>query len=239
MSGLPSYLKVYEDLKKKILGGEYPIGDFLPTEPEIEALFSVSRTTVRRAMELLSKEGFIEVKQGRGTRVLNHKARQDLKNLTSVTETLRRRGFQVATKSMHIDTVPAGSELSQCLGVELHTPLARIQRIQTADGTPIAIMRNYLNLTLVPGIEKHKNQFTGLYQFLEEHYGLSIDSSGDKIFAKNADFTEAELLCIPVGAAILCIHRVCYFQSSPICVDHVALVGDRYELETSTSGRRK
>ena len=48
----------------------YPIGSLLPAEPELEKIYGVSRTTVRRAIAQLAEEGYVKVKQGHGTIVL-------------------------------------------------------------------------------------------------------------------------------------------------------------------------
>ena len=49
------YLSVYQDLKEAILSGKYLRGSFLPTEVELTEIYSVSHTTVRKAVsELLA-----------------------------------------------------------------------------------------------------------------------------------------------------------------------------------------
>lgn len=52
-----AYLVVYETLKGRIIDEQYPVDSLLPPEPVLEKLFGVSRTTVRRAVEMLSREG--------------------------------------------------------------------------------------------------------------------------------------------------------------------------------------
>lgn len=44
------YLSVYQDLKEAILSGKYLRGSFLPTEVELTEIYSVSHTTVRKAV---------------------------------------------------------------------------------------------------------------------------------------------------------------------------------------------
>lgn len=58
---------VAEQLKKKIISGEYASGDKLPVEAELCQSFGVSRITVREAMKKLSTMGLVEIKQGKGT----------------------------------------------------------------------------------------------------------------------------------------------------------------------------
>ena len=53
-SRIPRYLWVYNTLKKQIEDREYVTGDHLPPEPELEKKYNVSRTTIRKAVELLA-----------------------------------------------------------------------------------------------------------------------------------------------------------------------------------------
>lgn len=239
MGKLPAYMEVHDLIKKDIQNGMYLVSELLPTEPELEEIFNVSRTTIRRAIELLRQEGMVEVKQGRGTMVLDFRTKQDLNKVTSVTESLKRKGYIVKTKSMYVDITPATEELAKELDVMPGSILARVQRIQLANEKPIAIMKNYISYDKVPDIEQYTNRFSAFYQFIEEQYQITIDAAKDKIYAKSADFTESEMLCVQPGTALLCIRRICYKDNQPICVDKVSILGDRYELEISMNGRYK
>ena len=66
MEKIPAYKKCYNKLKSDIDNNVYPIGSYLPTEDELGKMFSVSRTTVRHAIDLLVKDKRIKVKQGAG-----------------------------------------------------------------------------------------------------------------------------------------------------------------------------
>lgn len=48
------YIEIAETLKKDILAGIYPVGTQIPTENELEVKFSVSKITVRKAIEILA-----------------------------------------------------------------------------------------------------------------------------------------------------------------------------------------
>lgn len=233
------YHKIHDRIKQDIKNEVYAIGSLLPTEAELESKYSVSRTTIRKAMGLLAEEGYVEIKQGRGTRVLNYKAKQNFNRVTSVTESLRRKGFHVTTKSMHIDLIPATYPLTDALKLKDGETLARVQRIQLADGKPICIMTNYLPYETVPGLEQAVGTFCALYQHLEDTYGFAITNTKDRIFATAASFYEAEMLDIPTCTPILQIERTCYNQGNPVCVDLVKIIGSQYEVEILTEGRDK
>lgn len=62
------FLEVKERLWRDIQRGRF--GDRLPPEPELAAVYAVSRMTLRRSIAELTDEGFLEPRPGRGTYVL-------------------------------------------------------------------------------------------------------------------------------------------------------------------------
>lgn len=65
--GLPD--RVADALGRRIVSGLIAHGNVIPTEPEIQNEFGVSRTAVREAVRLLSAKGLTETRPKTGTRV--------------------------------------------------------------------------------------------------------------------------------------------------------------------------
>jgi len=233
----PEYRKVYSILKQEIRDGEYKPGDMLPPEHLIEARFHISRTTVRRALELLSRDGYVDAKQGKGTIVLDFTTVQRLNALTSVSETLKSRGFAVSTKGMHIDHVKANITVANALKIKEGECVVRVQRVQCANDQPIAIMINYLVKELVPGIERYNEQFTSLYAFIESEYHIVLTSAVEYLSAGVADFSEAQILNVPVGSPLLISKRVTYNSNGPAEYALLKILGDKYEYSVYMEGR--
>lgn len=61
------YKALMERLKEDILQHRLSYGEKIPSENELAKSFSISRFTVRRAIELLTNEGWLERRQGSGT----------------------------------------------------------------------------------------------------------------------------------------------------------------------------
>jgi DNA-binding LacI/PurR family transcriptional regulator len=66
---LPLYYQVYVSLFKRIQGGEFPPGSFLPAERQLTEDYGVSRITIIKALNELSRDHHIKRQQGRGTLV--------------------------------------------------------------------------------------------------------------------------------------------------------------------------
>lgn len=75
------YETLYHYLKNEILNGHFQYEDRIPPENDLAAKFSLSRFTVRRAIDILTNEGFLEKRHGSGTYV---KATNPNRNRTGV-----------------------------------------------------------------------------------------------------------------------------------------------------------
>lgn len=68
----PRYEQMYLLLRDQIQGGEYTVGDRIPSEKELMEQFSVSRITSKKALDMLVQDGFITRQPGRGSFVIMH-----------------------------------------------------------------------------------------------------------------------------------------------------------------------
>ena len=64
---MPKHRRAYKALRHDILLGKYDAEAKFPSESMLMRRFSVSRITIRRAMDDLKKEGFLETRSGSGT----------------------------------------------------------------------------------------------------------------------------------------------------------------------------
>ena len=64
---ITKYIQIANELRAGIYLGRYNETDRLPTEKELTETYKVSRQSVRQALSVLEREGFIEKKQGSGS----------------------------------------------------------------------------------------------------------------------------------------------------------------------------
>lgn len=235
--GLPQYLRVYEVLRRRIEQSEYAVGGFLPPEPELGKLLAVSRTTVRKAVELLIDDGFLVVRRGRGTEIRGSRAIQRLNSVTSFSETLREQGFQVGFHQVSVGEAAATPTLAAALQVEEGGRLVHVHRLALANGKPIALMDNYLVPHIAPGIEEKAGHIQSLYAFLEAEYGLSIEAATDTISARAATRDEARQLGVPASSPLLVVRRLTWARGSPIEWAELHIEASRYQYAVHTVQR--
>ena len=68
------YNRIYEDLKQKIERGVYRTNTYLPSEYSLIKEYDCSRNTVRRAIEQLGRDGYIQSMHGKGVIVIYRKS---------------------------------------------------------------------------------------------------------------------------------------------------------------------
>ena len=237
MAKTPAYRTVYQAIKKQIREKKYPVGSLLPTEGELEQEFCVSRTTIRRAIGLLASDGYIKVTQGRGTEVLDRSTFQNLNRISSITESLTTKGHTVTSREMDIRKVRVTGQVAKMLQLNEGCEAYLVQRLQYADDVPIALMINYLRVEQVPGLERFSGCFSGLYAFLERQYGIVIKEATEYLSATTADFCEAKLLHVDVGAPLLCSRRISCTEIGVFEYSINKIVAEHYEYCVQLKGR--
>lgn len=229
------YLTVYNTLKQEITEGILKVGSLLPTEQELEDRFQVSRTTVRKAVGLLRDEGYLDVRQGRGTTVQDISTTQKLSHISSITETLKNDGHEVSVQCMSITRMQAPDSMSDIFAPG--TPLYCLERVLCSDGLPINYSTTYLLAEMVPGFELHTNMFCGLYHFLETKYHIQLSEATETLSASAANFAEAQILNIPQGSPLLISKRVTNVGDTHFEYGINRLVGGRYKYVIHMNGR--
>jgi GntR family transcriptional regulator len=143
----------------------------------------------------------------------------------------------ITVQGMHIEKTEAPKYVSDALELAENSKVYRVQRVQCADGAPIAIIENYFKESMFPGLETYENAFAGMYDLLEQKYGLVIKDAWEYLSAVSADFYEAQVLGVPVGAPLLRSKRIACTEQGPFEYAVSKLVADKYEYSVYLSGR--
>jgi len=203
---LPLYAQVKNEIRNEIENRLKP-GDILPTEPELEKRFTVSRITIRRALDELESEGFIVRQQGRGTFVREQPIAQELPQLISWSEQLRQKGLEPKSASCEIELTEPTKEQAVLLNLSPGERVVRIRRLRCANDEPICIMINYIPEVLVPGLVEQGLVDDSLYATFPK-YGLKPVRAEDRVEARSASDREASQLQINKSAPLLQVTRL-------------------------------
>ena len=241
----PEYRRIYNALRKAIEAGEYPIGTRLPPEPQLEKLYGVSRTTVRKAVSMLSAEKMVSVRQGYGTQVLSTRPQMDKPNsglihgVPAITERVfgNTDGKKMRILTSSIDTMPVYGDIAAALELPNGAVAVRVHRVRAfGDQEPFSYKVNYLRPDMVPGIEKHNGKIHDLYTLLKEEYDLTFREGDETVSAVAADFLDAQVLQVNVGAPLIKLTRYARTTDGPLECAVTKLRPEFYELRIHMDG---
>lgn len=200
-SAVRKHFQLREILLEMIERG-YGIDDCIPSERELCTRYGLARMTVRNALDHLVLEGHLYRVPGKGTFVARPKIGLRL-TLTSFSEGMRASGLEPGSVDIARRVVPAGRRLGRELGIGTEEAVHVIERLRTVDGVPMGLERSHFPAALTPGLIDESLQGTSLFVVLEECYGIVFDDGEQTIEACVADATEAGLLGVPEGSAML------------------------------------
>lgn len=237
-SKLPLYQQVYEILRASILTGEWKPGDMLPPEPELVRQFQVSRTTIRQAVDLLCREGFLSKKQGKGTFVQAPSIEQNIHRILSFTEDMLQRGLVPQTKVIFSGIVEASQEIAEKLNVPPGEEIARLDRLRLANGEPLSVEEAHLIHRLCPEVlGRHDYSKVPLRETLVKDYGIHLKKARELIRAIVAPKNLARLLMVAENSPLLYVERVSFDQyDRPVEYLRKFYRGDRYVLYNELQG---
>jgi GntR family transcriptional regulator len=164
-AALPLYQQLQRGLRHAIEKNILAPDQALPPERELAHGFSVSRITIRKALEELVEEGLLVRRQGSGTFVAG-RVEKNFARLTSFTEDMISRGRSPA--SIWLKKIPGAvtPDESISFGLPPGTPVYRFHRLRYADGSPMALEFCTVQAFCLPSVNDVADS---LYAALDTH----------------------------------------------------------------------
>ena len=207
----PRYQQLQRHISAAVLSGDLAPDDQLPPERELAELAQISRVTVRKAVTLLVADGLIEQRQGAGSFVRSAapKLEQSLSSLVSFTENMSVRGMTSTSTVLSRGIFTPSPQEILALGLSSRDRVTRIKRLRQTDGAPMAVELSSLPQDILP---RPDDVETSLYAVLRKN-GCAPTRAIQRVTAINLERSEAELLKLPEGSAVLKIERTGYLAT--------------------------
>ncbi|QAA23952.1 GntR family transcriptional regulator [Sporolactobacillus terrae] len=226
-SGVPLYLQLIDVLTHDIENHVYKAGDQLPSERELCDLYQLSRITVRQALQELEREGTITKKHGKGTFVAEKPIQQNLVNLYSFTDEMKRLGKIPKTKVLDFEVIRLNSRLAKKLKMDAGIEVVRVTRLRLADDRPLMYETTYLPRTIFPYLTREQFEQRSMYTIFRQDYDVYVTKVVEKFTATKMQKNEAAQLTEATGTPAILIKRYGY--------DHERLV--EYTSSIVSSGK--
>ena len=229
-SKIPLYHQLKEQIRKNILSGGYKEGDLIPSERELSDQYDLSSTTIRRALNDLVQEHFLERKAGKGTFVRLKKVKRDLRKVIGFTKNMQEMGLIPSTRVISKKVVAANAYARSRLGLERGAKIVRLKRLRMANDVPMMYETRYIRTDLCPGIEMEELD-SSLWKVFEVRYSLKPNRHSQNMNITIVSGRSANLLTLKEGAHVFLIKGVTYVQNNhPIECEESLYRTDKYEL---------
>lgn len=223
----PLYLKIAEDIKKKINEGVFPPNTKLPTEFEFEKMYGVSRITVRKALELLVDDEILIRKQRIGTYVMEKKISRNLNQPMSFTKSCLANGNEVSTELLSAELVKGREADLESLSLQKDEYILVIKRLRFCNGVPVMLEENHFSKKFAFLLSE---DLTGSLYDILERYGIFPSNSRKVIGVCYATREEADFLSIKEGSALLLSKDVVYDKDGkPVYRGKEIINAERFE----------
>ncbi|MEU7000936.1 GntR family transcriptional regulator [Nonomuraea sp. NPDC046570] len=239
----PLYLRIVDDLRRKIARGELPPGARLPSRPEIMRDYGVSNTVALRVGQVLVAEGLAEARSGSGTYVRKHPQSRTLTRLFALRldspgspfgAEMENQGRRAAW-SYESRTAVAPEHIRERLQLGeagQEEDVVRTDYVFTADDEPTELSASWEPLAITRGtpvVLPEDGPRVGVIDRMMS-IGIVVDGCTEKVRARLGTSEECAALRVGPGSIMLAIARTYYSAGRPVETADIVLTAERHEL---------
>jgi len=230
-SPLPLYHQLERVLAERIAQGRYRDG--FPGDLELAAEFSVSRGTVRQALDRLSRNGLIVRQQGRGSFVAAP-LEYPLGRFYHFAHDMQVRGIPESSRVLARGLVKAPAAVAAALGIPRGERVLRIVRLRLAGDRPLLLETSHFPDDVGAPLRFVDLSAGSLYDLLEQS-GVRLSKVSEEVHPVSLGAEEAEPFGLPAGVPAFAVERIALAGERPVEHRLVLGPGDRVTL-TATWG---
>jgi GntR family transcriptional regulator len=163
-------------------------------------VYLASRSTVRKALLELKREGILDSRQGFGWYVAAPPLRQSLRDLTTIERQILASGRTPSREILSLSRVRTPERLADVLPTDMALEIVRVDRV---DDRPFAVATVWLRADLAKGITRRSLR----RRPLSDQLAVRLAGATQSMSAVAASRRDAQLLHVPKGAPLLRCER--------------------------------
>ncbi|POT59847.1 GntR family transcriptional regulator [Citrobacter amalonaticus] len=223
------YKNIVNLLKKRINSPSYNIGDLLPSEKELAALYNVSRNTLRKALKELEEAELVERRHGSGTWIRSKHFQASVAHLDSFSEIARNEGKNPSSQILKFELQTASEEIAKGLQLQHGDLVYYAKRLRFINNIAMQLEETWLSATRFPDLtiaHMQKSKFS----YIENECGVQIDGCYESVLPMLPSAELAKLLHISTLDPIIKIYtQAVDEQQKPI--DYSILYTNVFEFQ--------
>ncbi|MET1248291.1 trehalose operon repressor [Sporolactobacillus sp. STCC-11] len=214
--GKSKFVSIYNDLSEKIHNQRIESGSLLPTENELGAQYHASRETIRKALAMLSRNGYIQKIQGKGSIVLDV-SRQTfpISGLTSFRELASHSKDHWKTEVHQLVLLQPDNHLKMLMNLQNDQTVWNVIRSRSVNGEAVILDRDYLIQSIVPMLTADICE-RSLYDYIENDLGLKIGFAKKEITVERATDEDNRYLTMHKDSHVVVVRSLVYLESAEL-----------------------
>ncbi|MGI9875210.1 GntR family transcriptional regulator [Vibrio pomeroyi] len=225
MKKIRKYVELANRLKEQIEAGLWKENTATPTERQISESYDVSRSTVRKAIQMMTEEGYLRSEQGSGTFVRPSNSRDNQRSLHSLSDDLESKGLSIGQIILDLEVIEPNKFIRDKLSIHgTDDRVQKIRRVRLSGTTPIGIHTAYIPLNgHKPITEVELMNSQSLYRLLNQNWGIKPVEAVESLSARLPSPQESQYLEITMNEAVLICNRISY-SSKDQPIEYVEMV---------------
>jgi GntR family transcriptional regulator len=232
------YKALAEQFRNYIVSGHWKVGNIIPSEMELCRQFGVSRSTLRKAMEYLTHQGYLERRAGKGTWAVDHYQSEEIWMVDGISPNYPYPD-QVRVEVFAHETL-ANDHSDPILCAFEHEPiLGRIKALRWFQKTPLNLAQVYMRPKdaekVVSALDPQKDLY--FFKVLERVCGKTVEGVKETYEAVAAVGEVADRLQVGPGTPLIQATRLALdAQDNPLVGVRIFL---RTDIQKISLSRRK
>lgn len=232
-SEIPLYQQLAHSIKKAIDEQKLKENDKIPAENEFCKIYDLSRTTVRQALDILEKDGYIYKLRGKGSYVSTPKIYQNRSSFSKFYDDMRSLGKTPVSKIISLKVKVANAYVKEKMQLEENDLICQIKWVRYGNNEPLIYETISLNYKLVDGIETKELTEKKLYDILAEEYGIKMTHGKELFYPCKLDLNEAKNLGLKENDLGMKVERIVFQGKDVVEYTTSTVRGDRFIYTTN------
>ena len=188
------YVTIYKEWEEKIESGQIAEGERLPTESSLMESYQVSRDTVRKSLNLLEQNGYIQRGRGRASLVMpKQRYTFPLSEIASFQEVNKLSNAHAETEVVNLDILQDSHKIKKIFQQSVNGEVYELIRVRRMKDEAVILDKDYFVRDVVPRLPLNECKVS-VYRYLEEELGLQISYAVKEITVQKANAEDYELL---------------------------------------------
>ncbi|MEH7252869.1 trehalose operon repressor [Neobacillus niacini] len=211
------YQIIFNTIVGQIKNGEIPPNSLLPSENELKDQYDTSRETIRKALNLLAQNGYIQKVRGKGSIVIDiNKFDFPVSGLVSFKELADKMEKKPRTIVNELSLIiKPDAYIKQQLQLSGKDQVWKIVRTREIGGQKIILDKDYLSAKFVPSITEEICE-NSIYAYLENDLNLKISFAKKEIVVEEPTAEDRAFLDLDGFHNIVVIKNYVYLEDATL-----------------------